>query len=121
MHIIKHHAGARLPRHLKAFDAIEYASKTQEDLLREAGNEILEKTHASIAESKIDVSHSGAYGHPAQAIVQQAESHQADLIVMVTRGLSDFKDLLLGSVSHRVTQLAQCSVLLVTCPPTAAN
>lgn len=52
-------------------------------------------------------------GHPAREIVNAAEQINADLIVLGTRGLSEIKGLLLGSVSHRVIQLAPCSCLVI--------
>ena len=52
-------------------------------------------------------------GDPAQAIVKQAEKVGADMIVMGSRGLSDIKGLLLGSVSHKVTYLAHCTCVTV--------
>lgn len=52
-------------------------------------------------------------GDPAQAIVKQAEQIGADMIVMGSRGLSDIKGLLLGSVSHKVTHLAHCTCVTV--------
>lgn len=52
-------------------------------------------------------------GDPAQAIVKQAEQMGADMIVMGSRGLSDIKGLLLGSVSHKVTHLAHCTCVTV--------
>jgi nucleotide-binding universal stress UspA family protein len=53
-----------------------------------------------------------AVGHVARAIVQVAEAKGSDLIVMGSRGLSDIQGLLLGSVTHKVMQLAPVSVLV---------
>jgi nucleotide-binding universal stress UspA family protein len=52
-------------------------------------------------------------GDPATAILNIASEEQADLIVMGRRGLGDLAGLLLGSVSHNVTQLAECACLTV--------
>lgn len=52
-------------------------------------------------------------GHAASVICQVAKNEGCDLIVMGTRGLSDLKGLLLGSVSHRVLQRSEVPVLLV--------
>lgn len=52
-------------------------------------------------------------GDPAQVILESARNAQADLIVMGSRGLGDLKGLLLGSVSHKVQQLFEGSVLTV--------
>jgi nucleotide-binding universal stress UspA family protein len=49
----------------------------------------------------------------AQAIVDLAESIEADLIVMGTRGHTGLKHILLGSVAERTLRLAPCSVLVV--------
>jgi nucleotide-binding universal stress UspA family protein len=48
-----------------------------------------------------------------QAIVEQSEKVEADLIVMGTRGMGGFKRMLLGSVSSGVVGHAHCSVLVV--------
>lgn len=52
-------------------------------------------------------------GGPAGEIIKFSEKHDADLIVLGSRGLSDSNKHLLGSVSHKVTSLAQCPVLIV--------
>jgi len=54
-----------------------------------------------------------AYGPIASTIVQQARRWRADLMLMGSRGLSDIKGFLLGSVSRRVASMAPCSVLVV--------
>ena len=46
-------------------------------------------------------------------IVDYAESHQIDLIVVGTRGITGFSKVLLGSVASRVVEYAHCSVVVV--------
>jgi nucleotide-binding universal stress UspA family protein len=55
-------------------------------------------------------------GHVAKAIVETAHANDIDLIVMGSRGLSDIQGLLLGSVTHKVMQLAHVSVLVARGP-----
>lgn len=47
------------------------------------------------------------------AIVEYAESHGADLIIIGTRGRSGFKKMLLGSVASGVVTYATCPVMVV--------
>jgi nucleotide-binding universal stress UspA family protein len=54
-----------------------------------------------------------AHGDPAHQIIHAANSHGAELIVMGRRGHGDLQALLLGSVSHKVCQLAECACLTV--------
>ncbi len=56
---------------------------------------------------------SASFGRAAQEILDEAKSFEADLIVMGSRGLSEFNALLLGSVAHKVIQHAECPVLVV--------
>ena len=52
-------------------------------------------------------------GDAAKGILEYAEQEGADCIVMGSRGLSDIKALLLGSVSQKVTYLAPCTCIAV--------
>ncbi len=52
-------------------------------------------------------------GPPARTIVEFAKERNADLIVLGSRGLGDYEGFLLGSVSHKVTSLAGCPVMVV--------
>jgi len=52
-------------------------------------------------------------GDPGKEILRHAEEETANLIVMGSRGLGDLQGLLMGSVSHKVSQLSPCSCLTV--------
>ncbi|KZL16249.1 putative universal stress protein [Pseudovibrio axinellae] len=52
-------------------------------------------------------------GPTARTIVAVAQEHACDLIVIGSRGLGSLEGYLLGSVSHKVTSLADCPVLVV--------
>uniref|UniRef100_A0A1I8JPD6 Usp domain-containing protein n=1 Tax=Macrostomum lignano TaxID=282301 RepID=A0A1I8JPD6_9PLAT len=54
-------------------------------------------------------------GEPGEAIVQAAEEHEADLVVMGSRGLGTLRRTFLGSVSDYVLHHAYRPVLI--CPP----
>ncbi|MGO4887701.1 universal stress protein [Anaerobacillus sp. MEB173] len=51
-------------------------------------------------------------GRPAEMIVDYAKNRNTDLLVIGSRGLSTFKEIILGSVSHNVVQHAPCPVLV---------
>ncbi len=52
-------------------------------------------------------------GDPADVILDCAKDRNADLIVMGTRGLSDHKGGLVGSVAQKVSHLADCTCITV--------
>jgi nucleotide-binding universal stress UspA family protein len=52
-------------------------------------------------------------GNPAKIILGLAESAGVDMIVMGSRGLSDLKGIVLGSVSQKVGQLSSCTCVTV--------
>ncbi len=52
-------------------------------------------------------------GHPATTLVDVAEEHGSDLIVIGSHGRRGFERLLLGSVAEQVIRLASCPVFVV--------
>ena len=58
-----------------------------------------------------EVTYSGTW----HTILEVAAQHHTPLVVLGARGLSTFKSVVLGSVSHSVAQHAHCPVLIV--PP----
>jgi nucleotide-binding universal stress UspA family protein len=91
----------------------ELTSSTDE-ALEAFAKEVAEKSKAYAQEqgvSKLRSYYTG--GGPSRMIIKFSEDHDADLIVMGSRGMSDSTRYLLGSVSHKVTSLAQCPVMVV--------
>jgi nucleotide-binding universal stress UspA family protein len=52
-------------------------------------------------------------GDPVKEILRHAKEDNANLIVMGSRGLGVLEGLLMGSVSHKVSQLSPCSCIIV--------
>lgn len=52
-------------------------------------------------------------GTASKKILEFAEKHKIDLIVIGSQGNGDLKGYLLGGVSHKVTGLAKCPVMVV--------
>jgi len=52
-------------------------------------------------------------GNPTKCILECAKQEGADLIVVGSRGLGDLASLLMGSVSHKVSHLAECTCITV--------
>ena len=78
------------------------------------GNALLDRADITARESgTANTSRVLAYGNAAEKIVAEAEKTSADLIVIGTRGLSDLRGLVMGSVSHKVIQLAKCPCVSV--------
>ncbi|MDR5867583.1 universal stress protein [Halomonas koreensis] len=53
------------------------------------------------------------HGDPTRTILEVARARDVDAILMGSRGLSDLRGLLTGSVSHKVSHAAECSVITV--------
>lgn len=53
------------------------------------------------------------HGEPGQSLIRHANDHAFDLVVMGSRGLGSFKEMVLGSVSHKVARGVKCPVLIV--------
>lgn len=53
------------------------------------------------------------HGIPGPAIVKMTEEKAYDLVVLGSRGLSPIREVMLGSVSHKVVNHSKCPVLVV--------
>ncbi|MHC0551186.1 universal stress protein [Salinicoccus sp. CNSTN-B1] len=50
---------------------------------------------------------------PAKEIIKEAELENYELVVIGSRGLSRFQEMVLGSVSHKVAKRAEIPVMIV--------
>jgi len=85
-----------------------------DDILTDVGNLILDNARKR-AESKgvKNISAEILDGSAADKIVAAAKKEKADMIVMGSRGLGNISGLLMGSVSHKVSHLADCTCVTV--------
>ncbi len=102
-----------LPTEQQALDAME---KAGELLLREAEHSVRVALGQAATDPRTRLHRVMAYGPPASTIAKQAKRWNADLILIGSRGLSDIKGFLLGSISRQVAAMAPCSVLVVKQP-----
>jgi nucleotide-binding universal stress UspA family protein len=85
-----------------------------EERIREESNNLIKPVAEKILQAGIHCESSVVIGDdPAQEIYQKAKEEGFDLIVMGSRGLGTFSELVLGSVSHKVIQHSNCPVLIV--------
>ncbi|MEQ9642285.1 MAG: universal stress protein [Alphaproteobacteria bacterium] len=84
------------------------------ELLMAIAGQILDDAEAKAKKAGVtDVVRQAVGGDAADAVLASAKDEKADMIVLGSRGLSDFKGLLLGSVSHKVSNQAECTCVTV--------
>jgi len=82
---------------------------------REAGpiKHSLDLMFARLRPARAEIQITVARGHAAEEILKEAETNEADLIILGDHGRRGLTRFLLGSTSSRVVQYAPCSVLVV--------
>jgi nucleotide-binding universal stress UspA family protein len=95
-----------------AYIAKKYDDEYNKALEKEA-EELLNRAKTEAEAKNIKAETLYVKGDPAREIVDHAQENGCQLIVIGSRGLSGFKEMMLGSVSHKVSQLANCPVLIV--------
>src|ERR671923_1195467 len=88
-----------------------------EDDMRAIGQQILDSYEAKVKERRDSLQKNVRMllemGDAAQRIMETASKIKCDLVLIGSRGRGGFKELLLGSISHKVTNHASCPVLVV--------
>ncbi|MHB8158667.1 MAG: universal stress protein [Desulfocucumaceae bacterium] len=84
-----------------------------EGLIAEKGREILDDQEIIFKNEGFTVNKVMLEGDAGYKIAEYAREGGFSQIVLGTRGLSDFKGLVMGSVSHKVVHFAHCPVTLV--------
>ena len=89
---------------------------TVEQQMRNEGERILDHAASLSTLGSVPLRRRLEVGKPADLILSIADENRVDLIVMGSRGFGPLKELVLGSVSHRVVSQAHRPVLTVKQP-----
>ncbi|MCK6453036.1 MAG: universal stress protein [Alphaproteobacteria bacterium] len=117
VNVIRHVGLDRVPEELRSYEQLEHLRVTERELLQGAADEIV-----AAAATRARGRGAGAVetltvvGDPADSLLKIADERKVDLIALGRRGLGAIKGLLLGSVSHKVSQLADCACITVPGP-----
>ena len=117
MHVMRRTGSDRIPDDLRELSRIEHIEVTEADALRSVADEIISRAK-DVAESSgaSNIVTATEVGNPAEQIISYCKQNNVDMIVLGRRGLSDIASLLMGSVSHNVTQFAPCACLTIPGP-----
>ena len=92
----------------------EKLTGSADDAMEQFAKEVAQNSKNYAIERGVDNLHSFYMGGgPSRMILKFSKDHNIDLIILGSRGISDSEKYLLGSVSHKVTSMAQCPVLVV--------
>jgi len=83
------------------------------NVITKQGHQLLNECAAVFEEKELKVTKVIVEGDPGFEIAEYAKRNDISHIVLGTRGLSDLKGLIMGSVSHQVIYFAQCPITLV--------
>ena len=83
------------------------------DLLAEEGERIVGEFEAHARDAGVEVRTAVLQGDPHATIVDYAESHRVDVVVMPTHGRSGLSRYLIGSVTEKVVRTSPVPVLTV--------
>lgn len=104
----------QLPAELKKMAEVEKITGARTDVLDFVGRKILGDAEVRAAKKgATKVKSTLEHGDPATVILRYAKRRKVDLIVLGTRGLGQVKGMLMGSVSRKVTNLAEISCLII--------
>lgn len=96
------------------FSAANYNyQEEQKEHERKQGQEILKQAQKEAKKAGINGKTVLLEGNPAKSISHYAEKEHVDLIMVGSHGLGAVKELMVGSVSHKVTHISSIPVLIV--------
>lgn len=111
LHVIRQ---MQLPAELRNMAEVEKLIGSRSEVMSFVAAKILKDAEARAEHRGVtDVRTESVEGEPATTIIERANAHGADLIVMGTRGLGPVRSVMLGSVSRKVSNLSGVSCLIV--------
>ena len=112
---VLHVRSKHVPEEVRIFAEMEFSAKERNDMggilekaCKKVINELIAKANLVRSPKTMIL-----LGDPAAVIVEYAKKNDIDTVVMGSRGMSDLKGLLVGSVSHKVSNLVECTCIMV--------
>lgn len=103
-----------IPKGLREYADLEHIPGLDIDILKKVAGDLVANTQIRAKEKGVgDVVGEVEEGPVARTIIARAKHHDADMIVVGSRGFGNIEATLRGGVSHRVELLAKCPVLTI--------
>jgi nucleotide-binding universal stress UspA family protein len=105
--------------HMVSVEEIDYMPEFIEEIREETGtaarrfHSVLQRARKMAEDNHVELHTHVLAGHPVRDIVKLAAELEVDLLVIGATGHSAIYDRMVGSRADRITQLAQCPVLIV--------
>lgn len=80
---------------------------------KQQGQDILLKCSTIATKKKLNIKTVLLQGNPSTVILVFSKKHNHDLIIMGSRGMGKFRELVLGSVSSNVLHHSSCPVMII--------
>jgi len=106
--------------HLEVIHVVDYSKAKDEHLLAQNPEGLALKREQKIQpvrelaeDAHVDMKLTILKGNPSKEIIKYVKEHVVDHLVVGSRGLNAFQEMMLGSVSHKVMKHATCPVTVV--------
>lgn len=88
-------------------------TRFDEEFIKQKREEKLQKTEELFAQFGVNYQVKICEGEPEAQIAKYANHHAHDVLIMGSRGLNAFQEMVMGSVSHKVMKVAKCPIMVV--------
>ena len=114
LHIMQVIRNMQLPEEIRTMAEVASTEGEDTDVMATLAERMLNEAKQEAEKLGVaDIRISVCEGDPATTIVDAAHQQAVDLVVLGTRGLSQVKSMIMGSVSQKVSNLADVNCLIV--------
>ncbi len=112
--VVKVHNVQKHSAELRKYAELEHVSMVDLNAMKSIANDLVADAENKSREKGVDdIVTKVQEGPVARTIIECAQQHDVDMIVVGSRGFGNIESTLRGGVSHRVELLAKCPVLSV--------
>lgn len=113
---VLHVKSKSISEEFQAYIEVEYTEKERQNMgwiLEKTGQKLISSLIKKAKPVTVPTKTLVLYGDAASNIINFVKENKIDAVVMGSRGMSDLKGLLIGSVSHKVSNLIECTCIMV--------